>query len=75
VRAATNREMAADWRVSPWGRKTAMVAVRNTSGTTAILASEAGGPSQGRTGEAAVCLSADEKERSRKGNGTATDGF
>jgi hypothetical protein len=75
VRAATNREMTADWRVSPWGRKTAMVAVGNTPGTTAILASKASGPSQGRTTEVPVCLSAGEKERSGKGNGTETNGF
>jgi hypothetical protein len=40
----------------------------------AILASEAGGPSQGRTGEVAACLSMSE-ERSGKGNRTAVGDF
>jgi hypothetical protein len=52
-----------------------MVAVRNAPGTAEILASEVGGPSQGRTGEAAAWLSAGVKERGEKGNGTAADGF
>jgi hypothetical protein len=54
---------------------TTMVAVRNAPGTAEILASEAGGPSQGRTGEAAAWLSAGVKERGEKGNGTVADGF
>jgi hypothetical protein len=37
----------------------------------AILASEAGGLSLGRTGEAAACLSSGERERTRKGEGAA----
>jgi hypothetical protein len=40
----------------------------------AILASEVGGPSQGRAGEAA-CLSAGEKERSGEGDRMAANGF
>jgi hypothetical protein len=75
VREASNREMVMDWWVSPWEGGTVTAAVRNASGTMAILASEAGGPSQGRTGEAAACLSVGVKERGEKGNGTAADGF
>jgi hypothetical protein len=44
---------------------------RNSGRGAVILASEAGVPSEGRMGEAAACLSADEKERSGKGNGPA----
>jgi hypothetical protein len=40
------------------GGGTVMAAIGNASGTTAILASEAGGPSQGGTRKAVACLSA-----------------
>jgi hypothetical protein len=56
------------------GRMTA--ASRGKSGRqTRALASEANGLIPGRTGEVAVCLSASEKERGERGNGTATDTF
>jgi hypothetical protein len=44
---------------------------RNLGRRAVIVASEAGVLSEGRMGEAAACLSAGEKERSGKGNGSA----
>jgi hypothetical protein len=56
VRATPNREIAADWWVSPEGGAV-MAAVRNALVTTAILTFEADGLSQGWMGKAATCLS------------------
>jgi hypothetical protein len=76
VRVAPNQEMAADWRVSPWGGGGGRRRRRSKTrrGTAMILASEADGPSQGWMGEAAACLSAGLKKRGEKGNGTAAGG-
>jgi hypothetical protein len=52
-----------------------MAAFGNTSGTAVILASVVGGPSQGRTGEATMCLSTGVKERGEEGNRTVVGGF
>jgi hypothetical protein len=57
VRATPNREIAADWWVSPEGGGTVMAAVRNALVTTAIQTFEADGLSQGWMGKAAMCLS------------------
>jgi hypothetical protein len=73
VRAAPNREMAQIGGSHCGGMATA--AFRNAPGTTAILVSEVGGPSQGRTGEKVVCLSTGVKERGEEGNKTAASGF
>jgi hypothetical protein len=73
VRVAPNREMAQIGGSHCGGMATA--AFRNAPGTTAILVSEVGGPSQGRTGEKVVCLSTGAKERGEEGNKTAASGF
>jgi hypothetical protein len=53
----------------------AMAEVKKTPGTAVILASEADGLSQGRTGAAVACLSTGAKKWGEKGNGTAAGGF
>jgi hypothetical protein len=50
-----------------------MAAVGNVPGATTMLASEADGPSQGWTGEAATCSGVG--QRSGEESGTATDTF
>jgi hypothetical protein len=72
VRAAPKRKMAVDWEGLVGGGG-AMAAVRNVPGATMMLASEADGPSQGWTGEAATCSGTG--QRSGEENGTAADTF
>jgi hypothetical protein len=63
VRAALNRNMVADGSISPWG---GTEAVENALGATAILASEADGPSQGWMGEAATCSGAGQRSEAER---------